>query len=229
MEQIAARIQQIINEKGINATQFANKIGYNQSNFSKILAGKRRASSSLLQKIAAASGVNMNWLLTGEGDMILSESSAAPFTPEHSVWVPLVDQRAQAGYLTGYSDKEYYEGLSMVQFIPDREMSGNYLAFEVSGDSMDDGSSDSYIDGEILICREVEREYWRESRLFINKRDFVIVHNEGILVKRIIAHDVEKHTITIHSLNPLFKDKTIDLADVKQIFSVIESRRQRRR
>ena len=59
--------------------------------------------------------------------------------------------------------------------------------------------------------------------------DFVIIHKEGILIKRIIAHDVENHTITIHSLNPMYKDEVLDLADVRQIFSVVESRRQRRR
>ena len=49
------------------------------------------------------------------------------------------------------------------------------------------------------------------------------------LVKRIIAHDVEHHTITIHSLNPLYPDRTLNLADVRQIFSVVESRIQRYR
>ena len=94
---------------------------------------------------------------------------------------------------------------------------------------MEDGSIDSYVEGEIVICREVERDYWRDSRLFIHKRDFVIVHEEGVLIKRIIEHDVERHTITIHSLNPMYQDRVLDLAQVKQIFSIVESRKQRRR
>jgi hypothetical protein len=140
-----------------------------------------------------------------------------------------VSQYAYAGYLSGYGDDEYLDSLPLIDFTPDREMTGNWLAFEVRGDSMDDGSKESYIEGEIVICREVEPDYWRDSRLFINKRDFVIVHKEGILIKRIIAHDVDKHTITIHSLNPLYKDRTINLKDVLQIYSIIESRIQRRR
>ncbi len=145
------------------------------------------------------------------------------------VGVPLVSQYAYAGYLTGFGDPEYIDTLPKIDFTPERHMTGNYVAFEVKGDSMNDGSADSYLEGELLICREVEPIYWKDSKLFINKRDFVIIHKEGILIKRIITHDVENHKITIHSLNPLYPDEVLDLADVRQIFSVVESRRQRRR
>ena len=157
------------------------------------------------------------------------QSNAAPLENTRRVGVRLVSQYAYAGYLSGYSDEEYLDTLPMIDFTPDREMTGNYLAFEVRGDSMDDGTKDSYVEGEIVICREVEPDYWRDSRLFINKRDFVIVHKEGILIKRITEHDVEKHIITIHSLNPMYKDRQINLKDVLQIYSIVESRVQRRR
>lgn len=145
------------------------------------------------------------------------------------VCVPLVSAYAHAGYLCGYGDSEYLDSLPMVPFLPDRRMTGNYVAFEVKGDSMDDGTADSYKDGEVLICREVEPEYYRNDKLHISKRDFVIVHKDGILVKRIIAHDVAHHLIKIHSLNPVYKDETINLADVRQVFSVVSSQRSRQR
>ncbi len=161
--------------------------------------------------------------------MLMTAPNASVFNPDRTAGIPLVSQYAYAGYLSGYADQEYIESLPVIDFTPDREMTGNWLAFEVKGDSMDDGSKESYVDGEIVICREVESDYWRDSRLFINKRDFVIVHEDGILIKRIIEHDVEKHLITIHSLNPMYKDRVINLAEVRQIFSVVESRVQRRR
>lgn len=155
---------------------------------------------------------------------------ASPIPAEQThVRIPLVSQYAYAGYLGGFADQEYLEMLPTIDFMPDREMTGNYVAFEVRGDSMDDGSKESYEQGEILVCREVEPYNWQYSPLHINKRDFVVVHTGGILVKRIINHDVTNHTITIHSLNPEYEDRIIDLADVRQIFSIIESRKQRRR
>lgn len=43
--------------------------------------------------------------------------------------VPLVSQYAYAGYLAGYGDHEYIDGLPSVPFIVDREGRGNYIAF----------------------------------------------------------------------------------------------------
>ena len=150
-------------------------------------------------------------------------------SPYHVENIPLVSQYAYGGYLTGYADPQYISALPTIPFLADREMTGNYVAFEVRGESMSDGTKDGYEPGEQVICREVEPYLWKDSKLHINKRDFVIVHKDGILIKRIANHDVEHHTITIHSLNPEYKDKVIDLADVRQIFSIVSSQIQRGR
>ena len=226
---------QIINElmeySKLSPSEFASKIGTKttQAIYDLQKGRTKTISSAMADKIVSCyPEVNKVWLLTGEGEM-LKHSEAVIYNAREIVTIPLVSQYAYAGYLSGYSDSDYMDRLPTIDFMPDRHMTGNYVAFEVRGDSMDDGTSDGYISGEILICREVEQDYWRDSKLFFNKRDFVIVHKEGILIKRIIKHDVKNHAITIHSLNPLYSDKDIDLADVKQIFSIVESRRQRRR
>lgn len=219
----------LIDSLGLSANSFAKRIGYNQSNLSKILRGERPVPANLIEKLIDNTNVNRGWLLTGNGSMLNETPGATPLTFARRTGVPLVSQYAYAGYLSGYADPEYIDTLPIIDFTPDREMTGNWLAFEVRGDSMDNGTKESYVEGEIVICREVERDYWRDSRLFINKRDFVIVHQEGILIKRITEHNVEAHTIVVHSLNPLYSDRTIDLAEVRQIFSVVESRIQRRR
>lgn len=171
--------------------------------------------------------INADYIITGNGSPIIEAQETKP--TRGRVGIPLVSQYAYAGYLTGYGDAEYLESLPVIDFTPDREMTGNWLAFEVKGDSMDDGTKDGYESGEILVCREVEPHLWKDSKLHIHRRDFVIIHEEGILIKRIIEHDVENHVIAIHSLNPAYPDRTIDLAQVRQLFSVVESRRQRLR
>lgn len=145
------------------------------------------------------------------------------------VYIPLVNQYAYAGYLDGYSDVSYIEQLPKIPFIVDREGNGNYIAFEVKGDSMNNGTEESYLEGDRLYCREIQPHLWVSSKLHLRKWDFVIVHEDGILIKRITEHNVENHTITLHSLNDMYPDRIIDLCDVKQIFNVIESVRPRRR
>ena len=167
--------------------------------------------------------------ITGDNAVVNMTSEVSPMKLEHIVYAPLVSQYAYAGYLSGYSDEEYMETLPIVPFVADHEGKGNYVAFEVRGDSMDDGTDDRYIEGDRVLGREIPFDLWVNSKLHIRKWDFIIVHTDGILIKRIIAHDVEKHSITIHSLNNMYEDKVIDLKDVHKIFNVIELQRPKRR
>jgi phage repressor protein C with HTH and peptisase S24 domain len=223
---VKQRLIEFIKYKDLSQRKFEQLVGLSNGFVNNISKGI--GADKMLKILGVFPELNQRWLLYNEGDM-LQKNEALPRTMDVIVGIPLVSQYAYAGYLSGYGDPEYIDKLPRIDFTPDRHMTGNYIAFEVRGDSMNDGSTDSYLEGELLICREVEPVYWKDSQLFINKRDFVIIHKEGILIKRIIAHDVENHTITIHSLNPMYQDEVLDLADVRQIFSVVESRRQRRR
>lgn len=224
--------------KGIISTQqdIANKMNVSKSNISRALNGDEKylTEKFLIRFNNAFDNIfNIQWLLTGEGEMLNTPnqpSDEASLIDEPIILrVPLVSQYAQAGYLSGYADAAYMATLPTIPYIVDHEAQGHYVAFEVKGDSMNDGTEDAILEGDRLLCREIMPHLWVDSKLHIRKWDFVIVHTEGILVKRIIDHDVEKHTITIHSLNSMYPDKVINLADVKQIFNVIELQRPRRR
>ena len=178
--------------------------------------------------------VSKHWLLTGEGEMMISKdnhkvSDAVLVTSDTIMNVPLVNQYAYAGYLAGFNDPVYIDELPKVPFIVEREHKGEYICFEVKGDSMDDGTHESYLERDILLCRNVRKDFWK-CKLHIHKWDFVIVHKEnGICVKRIINHDVENGIITCHSLNDYYEDFDIDLRDVSKIFNIVDVQRKRNR
>lgn len=227
-------INKVLEVLDLKAPTFAESIGVKYQRIFDLQKGKvKKVSSSLANDIISKySQFNLTWLLTGEGEMLNTpkpESEASPIDEPIILRVPLVSQYAQAGYLCGYADEAYLATLPTIPYIVDHEAQGHYIAFEVKGDSMNDGTEDAILEGDRLLCREIQPHLWVDSKLHFRKWDFVIVHTEGILVKRIIDHDVENHTITIHSLNPLYSDKVIDLAEVKQIFNVIELQRPRRR
>lgn len=228
------RIQKIMDEEGLNKNSFSKAIGIsNNVTITRIINEKRSPSRSTCEKIASAfPKYSLTWILTGEGNMLTDTTSldeASPIDEPIILRVPLVSQYAQAGYLCGYADAAYMATLPTIPYIVDHEAQGHYVAFEVKGDSMNDGTEEAILEGDRLLCREIMPHLWADSKLHIRKWDFVIVHTEGILVKRIIDHDVENHTITIHSLNSMYPDKVINLSDVKQIFNVIELQRPRRR
>lgn len=147
------------------------------------------------------------------------------------MYVPLVDQYAEAGYLAGYRDPEFLDELEKYTVIVDKRHRGVYRAFVAKGDSMDNGLSDAIQSGDQLLGRKIEKEFWNSRFHLHDWKDYIIVHKDGIIAKRIIKHDVENGSVTIHSLNPnkeLYPDIEINLEDVLEIYNIIEVKKSRR-
>lgn len=254
MESVSDRFATFLKYKGKGQTAFEEEAGISRGYVKK--AGENMGSKIRAKIKEQCPDLNIDWLLTGKGSMLVTggnisshitnttqsgnitnitgnnttiATNAQPLQLENIVYAPLVSQYAYAGYISGYADEEYIENLPVVPFIADHEAKGNYVAFEVRGDSMDNGTDEGYMEGDRLLGREIPPDLWVSSKLHIRKWDFIIVHTEGILIKRIIAHDVDKHLITIHSLNEMYEDKVLDLKDVRKIFNVIELQRPKRR
>lgn len=200
----------------ISQTELAKELGVTQSQIAKIETGKSSVTMDIIDRMVKL-GANFSDIIGN------SKEEVREIDPEY-MEVELISKYAYAGYLTGYGDMEYLEMLPKVKVIVDRMVRGNYKCFEVKGDSMVDGSFESWLDGDIVLGREVKRELWL-PKLHINKCDFIIVHKDGILLKRIISQDNNNGTITIHSLNPdksAYPDEEIYLDDVMQIFSTVQ-------
>ena len=82
---------------------------------------------------------------------------------------------------------------------------------------MDDGTKRSLSDGEEILIRQFED---RMENLPIRNKLFVIVTNEGAVVKQVKNINKEEKKITCHSFNPQWEDYTIEFSDVLQIFIV---------
>lgn len=168
--------------------------------------------------------INLVWLLTGTGSMFTegNNSNAVLDNPKDVTVAPLISQYAYAGYLAGFADHEYLDA-QPTYVAARRHNGGHYVAFEVRGDSMDDGTKRSICEGDILLGRELRKDLW-QFRLHVPKV-FVIIHRtDGIICKEIIAHDLESGVITCHSWNPdpEYQDFEIDMRDVLQLFYVKE-------
>lgn len=231
---VKERIIEFIDFKGVSKRGFAASIGKSNSYVNNIVSSISTDVISVIKENYPE--LNIDWLITGEGEMLLEHpeekiesnlnDEAKLITNPNIKMIPLVSQYAQAGYLSGFADAEYMETLPRIPVFVDHEPHGNYMAFEVLGDSMDDDSKRSLAPHDILICREVNRDYWR-YKLHIKQWYFVIVHKtKGILVKKIIEHDVDHAIITLHSLNRTYTDFQLSLNDVAQIFNVVQVQRR---
>lgn len=137
--------------------------------------------------------------------------------------IRIISQYAYAGYLSGYADPEFMEHQPHL-FVDESYTPGNYVAFEVRGDSMEDGTRDAIYEGDIVIGRELYREHWKSK--FRKGEIYIVVHREyGICIKEIINQSANG-TITLHSKNIEYHDYTVNLNDVLQIFYKKEVRRK---
>lgn len=73
------RLNEIIEKKGLTATKFASLIDANPSAISHLLKGRNKPGYDLLVNIAKAfPDISMDWLLTGNGEMLRSEKPLRP-------------------------------------------------------------------------------------------------------------------------------------------------------
>jgi phage repressor protein C with HTH and peptisase S24 domain len=134
---------------------------------------------------------------------------------------PLVSQYAYAGYVSGYADPEYIEELPRHSIIVNELRLGSYRSFEVKGDSMDNGLKGCYAAGDVVTAKLLQKKYWGSPLHLHRYKRFVIISDEGIVIKEVVKHDVEKGILTLHSLNEMYDDYEVNLKDVQQIFYVI--------
>lgn len=139
--------------------------------------------------------------------------------------VPLIPIKASAGYRENISDETYIDTNFDKHYFPvTRHYRGKYFAFVVDGDSMDDGTSQAIIEGSTVTGREIQKHHWVNKFHLKSFQDYVIVHKDAILVKRIIEHDTVNGIIKCHSLNPnkqKHADFDILLDDCLQILNIV--------
>lgn len=142
----------------------------------------------------------------------------------YKLTVPFVPVRAQARYASEFNDAEFISNLTEVSFIVDRVGNGRYLAFEIQNDSMDDDSKRSIPDGAIVLGRELGKHHWKNKFRTTEFPYWIIVHENGMLCKEIVNHDVENGIITCHSLNdsPEYADFDFNLDEVHQLFNIVK-------
>lgn len=190
--------------------------------FSEIQRGKTKTVS---KKIATAlcerfPKYSYTWLRTGQGSPFKQdELSYTGLYP-----VPIVSSFAQAGYLQGFDNDQYLDNLPKTYVPKNLDSPKISIAFFISGDSMDNNTSDSILDGDMVLCDDVT-EYITSNNRTIGKYSYIIVHNEGIVCKKISNIDEINGKLTLHSNNPMYKDYEVRASDIRRIFRIVRINR----
>ncbi|WP_035568228.1 LexA family transcriptional regulator [Hymenobacter sp. IS2118] len=122
--------------------------------------------------------------------------------------IELVPQKAAAGYLNGYADREYLEVLPKFR-LPMLSQTGTYRAFEIAGDSMLPIAS-----GTVIVGRYVEE--WATVK--DGTPCVVVSSKDGIVFKRVFNKVRSGGMLVLHSDNPHFSPYDINVDDVLEIW-----------
>lgn len=122
--------------------------------------------------------------------------------------IELVPYKARAGYLTGYSDPEYIEGLPQIE-LPFLGQ-GKYRAFPVGGDSMPPHDDKSFIVGKYIEnLGEIKKD-----RTYI-----LITQHEGITYKRLNSKNAD--SLTVVPDNVVYHPYDIKLSEILEIWEYV--------
>lgn len=143
--------------------------------------------------LAYAPDVNIEWLITGKGDMFRNEdisrqkqiASAHPVSENNDEGIPLIPLSAMAGVFTGETSVMEYECERYV--IPD--FKGADFLMRVKGDSM----QPTYYAGDLVACQRVPLN----DIFFQWNKTYVLDTTQGPLIKRIMPGSDNNHVLIV--------------------------------
>ncbi len=238
---------ELLKELNLNPKQLSDSLGKERPQWAYDILNENKKvgiSKNIAEQICAKfPQINKSWLLTGEGSMLKSDNASNKDPNEvflttnsgtkyyelsngyYKMRVPLVPYNAYGRYISGTNeaipmDRDEWEE---VDFVVDRISHGRYLAFEIKGDSMDDDSRRSFVQGDVVLARELDRTHWMNKLHYRDYPYWIVVTDDTILCKQIIDHNIETGMITFHSLNPSreYSDFMMHVDEIRQLFNII--------
>ena len=212
------RLKSYLQSKSMSFKDFEILCGLSNGTAARLRPTTRQ---STFDRIANACDLNINWLLTGEGEMTNepSEHSATDNdNKERLNLIPFYDAETTGGYQGAISSSE--EEVHLKGYI----QAGGWFdhketaAIRHVGDSMIE-----YPNGCVLVVREVF-----EWNLLIPGKNYVIETSEYRITKRIQKGSTQD-TITLYSSNPekyedgrlIHEPFEVAKEDIRRIFSVL--------
>ena len=189
MSEISERLLTIRKHMRLTQVKFAEKIGTTQNVYTRYETGKLEIPDHLKSTLHDL-GINLNWLLTGEGEMFQAiQPMDASFLGGETIRLPIVAEIA-AGLPCEALDAEPIGHLeiprALLSFPPP------YLVFRITGRSMEP----LLLSGDIVVCSENWEGVERNGKIM------AFLTADGITIKRLVE-DV-KHKVTW--LMPLNQD-----------------------
>lgn len=199
---VKERLLEYIKFKGLSTSRFQQSVGMSTSYVQNI---SRSIGTVYIRKIEETyPDLNMQWLLEGTGDMIVS----VPAVKNEGIkYIKVVPVSAMAGTLNEFTES-IKEGdcENLLSPISDAD-----LAINISGDSM----SPNIPNGSRVIVKKINEKAFIEWG-----KTFVLDTCNGIVVKDIFPSETEGKLRCV-SKNKLFPDFEVNTSDIYGMYKVV--------
>lgn len=136
---------------------------------------------------------------------------ATTVSPDNRDNIELVNEKARAGYTTGYADPEFIGDLPLFN-LPFLSRDRKYRTFQLKGDSMLPIPDGSWVTGEYL-------QDWHDIKS--GKAYIVLTMSDGIVFK-VVENNIEKSgKLVLYSLNPLYEPYEVHINEVREIWKFV--------
>lgn len=218
MTELKNRIQSAMDYAQINGKELSNLTGLTTAAISQYKTGKILTLNAMAaQKIADALGVNVEWLVTGEGNMIKPniislDNADSDKLPAGFVQIP----EYKICFGAGEAEEPTYEEIQdcvpayfRSSFFSDRGINPkNCRRFKVIGDSM----IPLINSGDYITVDCTPQDYIENNQIY------ALVFDHSLRVKRLIK---SFKTLTIRSDNSIYPDEVLTLEEAAQMIHII--------
>lgn len=218
MTELKNRIQSAMDYAQINGKELSILTGLTTAAISQYKTGKILTLNAMAaQKIADALGINVEWLVTGEGNMIKPniislDSADSDKLPAGFVQIP----EYKICFGAGEAEEPTYEEIQdcvpayfRSSFFSDRGINPkNCRRFKVIGDSM----IPLINSGDYITVDCTPQDYIENNQIY------ALVFDHSLRVKRLIK---SFKTLTIRSDNSIYPDEVLTLEEAAQMIHII--------
>lgn len=216
--EVSERIAAIMAHYGLSVKEFATKIGARtQQAVYDLLSGKTKSISTDMENkiISCFPEISRAWLLTGDGEKLVSQPTAS--VDGDTILIPVASSDSIGGtrYNEEVNTEEYIKGY--LPFPTSIAHQGD-VVIPIYGDSMEP----TYKAGSMVLIREVE--LWREY-LELGCAYVIGLVDDRRIIKTVMAGSDNKHLLLV-SINPAYEPQEIDKKIIRSVWRVIVSVRR---
>ncbi|MBR9854057.1 MAG: helix-turn-helix transcriptional regulator [Algicola sp.] len=226
-------IKQLRRKNNISQSQLGEEIGVSLRTIQLYERKDANIPIKNLTKIAEYFGLTIAELYMHEvNDMGEAYTKRQPFTKHGSVFYPLEHGKylVMAPLVLVEWHKKYietfhnsslsnpFQGGFVIDFLTEEP----HRIFEVSGDSMNDGTFNSIPNKAYVLGLEMKKESFTRNKQGFWNQAYILVCVDRIICKQLTGFNKTNNSFLCHNLNtsPEFKDFELPLDDVLQVFKI---------